>query len=252
MDRIRDLDKYQKAVLLFLSALLVIFTVLYPLVSSRKGFEYMGELLQVAEDNGSMIYSGKVNGQQATFTVTEDKTVTFKYGNMSYGPYTAEVDPSATPEDMEFLTGVEIRNGDEVFFRGGVSRSDNGLVVYDEYGSFEGFDFIISSNGIVKDAYGNIIDQMEPSASTILTLMDGPELISKGDWQFWFYGLIVSIVTAVSILFADELFRWDLRFTIRDADRAEPSDWELGRRYISWTVCSVAALVIYIIGLVVL
>ena len=61
--------------------------------------------------------------------------------------------------------------------------------------------------------------------------------------------MLFCIVTAISILFADELFRWNLSFQIRDADRAEPSDWEIATRYIAWTVMPVMAMVIFIAGL---
>jgi len=50
----------------------------------------------------------------------------------------------------------------------------------------------------------------------------------------------------------DEIFRWNLSFNIRNADKAEPSDWEIIGRYISWTVLPVLALIVYIMGLRVL
>ena len=53
----------------------------------------------------------------------------------------------------------------------------------------------------------------------------------------------------VSVLFADELFRFNLAFRIRDADRAEPSEWEIAGRYISWAVLPVVALALLIGGL---
>ena len=53
----------------------------------------------------------------------------------------------------------------------------------------------------------------------------------------------------LSILFADELFRWHLSFRVWNADNLEPSDWELAGRYISWTVLCVTALVVFVIGL---
>ena len=40
-------------------------------------------------------------------------------------------------------------------------------------------------------------------------------------------------------MFADELFRFNLAFRIRDAGRAEPSEWEIAGRYISWAVLPV-------------
>jgi len=52
-----------------------------------------------------------------------------------------------------------------------------------------------------------------------------------------------------SVLFADELFRFNLAFRIRDAGRAEPSEWEIAGRYISWAVLPVVALALFIEGL---
>ena len=40
-----------------------------------------------------------------------------------------------------------------------------------------------------------------------------------------------------------------LAFRIRGADRAEPSDWEIAGRYLSWTALPVLALALFIGGL---
>ena len=61
--------------------------------------------------------------------------------------------------------------------------------------------------------------------------------------------VFLSILNAVSILYADELFHWNLSFQIRNAETAEPSDWELMERYLSWTALTIVVLVIYIVGL---
>lgn len=50
-------------------------------------------------------------------------------------------------------------------------------------------------------------------------------------------------------LVRDELFHWNLSFQIRNVETAEPSDWELMERYLSWTVLTIMLLVIYIVGL---
>ena len=96
---------------------------------------------------------------------------------------------------------------------------------------------------------GNIIDPAKPSASDILRLVFDPELTHKGSWLAWFGAVFLSILNAVSILYADELFHWDLSFQIRNAETAEPSDWELMKRYLGWTVFTIMVLVIYIVGL---
>ena len=255
MDRIKNLNGYQKGILSLLSVMLAGFTVAYFVVSSRVGFAYRDTILLLRNEGENTVYAGRIQGTDAVFTVTPDKTVTFSYGNKSYGPYTAKEDPTAVPEDpiSELMIGVELRQGDEIFFRGGVlpNGGNNGhMMLFDENGSFAGLNvYVTTTNGKVFDSEGNEIDQMAPSPSTILNLMDGPELTSKGEWTAWFFGVFLSMITAVLILFADEIFRWNLSFRIRDAYGAEPSEWEIADRYISWTILPIAVLVIYIIGL---
>ena len=61
--------------------------------------------------------------------------------------------------------------------------------------------------------------------------------------------MFISLIAAVSILFADELFRWGLVFRVRDVDLVEPSDWEIAGRYIGWTLMTVMAFAAYMMGL---
>ena len=256
MERIKSLDRYPKIILLILSAMLVAFTAAYIIVSSRVGFEYKDVILRPSVEGGNTVYAGRIHGDDACFTVTQDKTVTFQYGDKTYGPYTAKEDPTAIPKDSEmaeFMTGVEVRKGNEIFFRGGVfvaGREKSDLMLFDEDGSFSGISISVSTgDGVMYDAEGNVIDQMAPSATTILRLMDDPKLTNKGEWIAWFCGVFLSGVTVILILFADELFRHNLRFMIRNVEHAEPSDWEIASRHISWTVLPIMALIIYIMGL---
>ena len=150
----------------------------------------------------------------------------------------------------QYLTGVELRQGDEILFRGGVFNHGDSMWLYNEDGSLDSFGFsYVTSDGIERDENGNIIDPVEPSATTILDLMNGPELTHKGEGLAWFGAVFICILNALSIFFADELFRWNLAFQIRNVDHAEPSDWEIAGRYIGWTVMTIMALVIFIMGL---
>lgn len=255
MERVKNLNRYQKGILLLLVAMIVIFGVVYSVVSSRVGFLYMDKIHQPREENGNTVYSGNIQGLESSFTVTPEREVIFRYGEKVYGPYTAKEDRTAIPEEdslSAYMTGVEILKGDEIIFRGGILETGGAnsyRMLVNEDGSANFSVTVTVSNGTVMDGDGNVVDQMEPSISTILDLMEGPELTSKGQWIAWFCGIFISIMSAVSILFADELFRWNLAFQIRDVDYAEPSDWEIASRYIVWTVLPVIALVIYIKGL---
>ena len=112
-----------------------------------------------------------------------------------------------------------------------------------------GMQTYVVENGVKKDSDGNIIDPAKPSASDILRLVYGPELTHKGSWLAWFGAVFKSLLNAGSILYADELFRWDLSFQIQNAETAVASEWEMMKRYLSWTALTIVVLVIYIVGL---
>ena len=76
-----------------------------------------------------------------------------------------------------------------------------------------------------------------------------PALTHKGTWLGWFGGVLICVIAALAMLFADELFRWNASFLVRNAEEAEPSDWEIAGRYITWTALPVMAAVIFILGL---
>ena len=258
MKRIRCLGWYQKGILLLMAVMVLAFAVIYAVTIAREGFAYEDAILVPKQENGNTVYSGKIQGEQASFTVYADKTVEFRYGDKLYGPYAAREDPSAIPDadeegqplGGESVTGVELRCGEEIMFRGCVVDYGNDSWLYNEDGSLADIGFLTASwTGIVTDENGNVMDQMEPSVSTILDLMAGPELTHKGEWTAWFGGTCICILTALSILFADELFRWELSFQIRNADKAEPSDWEIAGRYIAWTALPVMAVILFIEGL---
>ena len=255
MERIKNLDRYQKGILLIMLVMALVFAVIYPVIISRVGFEYKDKIFVPSQENGSTVYSAKLYGQQARFTVSADKTVVFQYGDITYGPYTVKEDPTAIPKNKENakdMTGVEIRKGTGILFRGGAMKmSDSSYWLYNKDGSFENIKFYYTtSDGFERDENGNIVNRVEPSASTILELTNGPQLTHKGEWAVWFLAVFLCVINAVSILFADELFRWNLRLRLRNVDLAEPSDWEIVGRYISWAVIMIMAFATFVMGLV--
>ena len=243
LTRVKVLGRYQKILLLLMAVMILAFTVIYPIVTARSGFLYEGTILVPSEEDGCTVYSEKIYGTAATFTVSADKTVIFQYGNTVYGPYTVKEDPTAIPKGSDLqtqMTGIELRCGGEIVFRGGVVNSGDWRMLYNEDGSF---DLLRSITATMSDG------TMEPSVSTILDLTDGPALTHKGTWLGWFGGVLICVIAALTMLFADELFRWNASFLVRNAEEAEPSDWEIAGRYITWTVLPVMAAVIFILGL---
>lgn len=251
MGRIKSLNRYQKGVLVFVTVMVLVFSILYPITLRRVGFEYRNVILTPSQENGGVAYDGTLDGQPTRFEVLEDGSVAFRHGGQSYGPYTAKEDPTAVPkgEDMEDLTGVELRKGDTVLFRGGAINVGGLFFLYDEDGNAENLDVVVDMNGVIVDEAGRPVDEAEPTAEDILALMAGPELKHKGSGVGWFVGTLLCAMTALSILFVDELFQWELSFRIQNADRAEPADWEIAARYIGWTVVPIGALIVFITGL---
>lgn len=256
MEKLKNLNRYQKGILILLVVMAILFTALYSMATSKVGFLYKDKILEVSEENGNTFYSGKIQGEECRFTVSSQKEVTFRYGEKLYGPYTVKEYSTAIPEDSTWageMTGVEITDGEEILFRGGfldLGNPGNIWLLVNEDGSDANISITTTmSDGTTRDEDGNIIDPMEPSVKTILELVDGADLTYKGDWQIWFYAMVISVITVVSILFADELFRFNLAFQIRDADYAEPSDWEIASRYIGWTVTTILVFITYLVGL---
>ncbi|MBR5247341.1 MAG: hypothetical protein IKV27_00080 [Lachnospiraceae bacterium] len=256
MEKIKELNRYQKGILILLVAMAIIFGILYAKATSNIGFLYMDKIFEVSQENGNTVYSGKIQGDICKFVVTTDNTVTFQAGDRNYGPYKVKKDPSAIPKEESWageMTGVEVTAGEEILFRGGFlhwGNTDDIWIMVNEDGTDANITITATmSDGTIIDGDGNIVDPMEPSVKTIIKLVEGPELTHKGDWQAWVYALVISVITAVTILYADELFRLNLSFQIKDPDYAEPSDWEITGRYIGWTIMPGLALFLYIIGL---
>lgn len=260
MERIKGLSKYQKMILVLLLAMTVVFAALYAVVSSRVGYAYKDAILVPREETDGIVYTGRIKGDDVCISSTWNdpvtgQTVTVRHGQKTYGPYTARKDPEAIPEDQAaspYATGVELRLGEKILFRGGVVHTDQSqMLLYNEDGSFFGAvgATYTTGDGVVQDESGNPVDLWEPSVWEIVEVMKGPELTSKGQWGLWALGVALSVVTAVLVLFPDELFRWKMSFRISNAYAAEPSDLELTGRYISWMVMLILALIVYIMGL---
>lgn len=161
------------------------------------------------------IYSGKISGKPAVFTVNSALgQVAFSHGDKTYGPYTAREDSSAIPPEYVHTgaTGVELRVGEQVLFRGCAWKSGDDLTCIGEEGYPLGLIFSYTTNGIEYDNQGNVVDPMEPRVYAILELLSGPRLEHRGAWIGWLWALIIVGFILLSMLRADDTFRWRLSF----------------------------------------
>lgn len=118
MERLRGLGRYQIALLVCGVVMILVFSVLYPVTTARVGFLYQDTILTPAQEGDTTVYSGKLRGEAARFTVHADKSVEFQYGDKTYGPYTVTEDPGRAPgqrtEQVSDRRGGPLRGYDPV------------------------------------------------------------------------------------------------------------------------------------------
>lgn len=246
-------DRLKKVLPILLIVIVVVFSVLYFFIGRQYGVEYADALYFPNLEGDTTVYSATVKGTHASFTVEKD-TVTYRWGDTVYGPYTIQEDPTAAPGgewyDLD-LTGVEIREGDTVLFRGGYTsdllvliREDGKLDSSTSYATY-------SVNGVYHDANGNVVDPHQPSLRSLLCFSHLPEADARrGHPLMWFLGLFLSGVTILLIRFDDTLFRLHLFFRVRHPEDAEPSDWELVSRVLGWIGLTAISFGIFMAGLI--
>lgn len=152
----------------------------------RLGVEYGGSLLLRSVQGETTLYAGRVDGKEAVFAVSPDGRVTYRFDGGDYGPYIVVEDPGAVPRDHDMadvLTGVEVRRGDEILFRGG--WLDGGIsVLIDESGApVSSFSFSWYAGGKAYGPDGQEMDfSHEPSVSFLLPLCWRPSSGTGGTY----------------------------------------------------------------------
>lgn len=240
-----ELTKGQKILVLIQLGLIALFLLLYLIFGTQQFVELGDTDLCCREKDGAVTYSGQVDGKQAVFTVRSDRTVEYRLGDTLYGPYTIVFDDSISPEDYsipafitkpEALRGVELRCGGEVLFRGAYMTSDLlPLLLFHEDGTRIG--------SLSENLSG------EPAPELILELALAPDTEWRGEFTFFVLGVLICVFNVLSILYADEQFRFAMRLHIRNTDDVEPSDWELFARWLAWIVVTGLALIFFLVSL---
>lgn len=243
-------ERLRKILPIPLGIMVVVFAVLYWIFGHQYGVKYQGSLYFSTAQGETMVYSGKEDGQTASFTVAPDGSVTYRWGDRVYGPYTVLEDPDAVPGEWAgMLTGLEVHLGDEVLFRGGY-LSQGPLLIQSDGTPYSSHFSNYTINGTTYDSDGNPVDPHQPDLSGILFFFGAPKADDhRGHPQFFAIGTFVAVVCIISALFADQLFRFDLSFRIRDPEAAEPSDWEIASRVLGWLFLTALSFGIYLAGL---
>ena len=251
INRFRSLEMFQKGIIIVMAVMAIIFALITGFTVARRGVKYRDTILTKTEENGSTIYSGRRNSLNTSITIQPDSGIVYRYGEKQYGPYYVKMDNSLLEPGVSANeeTGYEIWNGDKVIFRGSVRDTGAALLFYDENGDFESFsDSYFETNGVVI-MDGKVIDQNEPTKAELIEISSGPAIVHKGNWGLWFVGVFFCILNALSIIYADEIFRFYLSFRIEHPENAVPSDWELTSRYLGWLIVLIPIIMFFVIGL---
>ncbi|OUN23953.1 hypothetical protein B5G34_02395 [Flavonifractor sp. An82] len=170
-------DRLKKVLLILLVVILVVFSVLYFFIGRQYGVKYQDALYFPSSEEDTTVYSAKGGGQPASFTVQGD-TVTYRWRDTVYGPYTIREDPTAAPVvEWEYpkLIGVEIREEDSILFRGGYTENLSLLIGEDDEFDSSISHFTYSVNGVERDADGNVVAPHQPSLKTLIRFSQLPK-----------------------------------------------------------------------------
>ena len=180
-------SKLQKAVLISMAAMVVLFGILTLISHVRKGVKFEGGLLRRTETEESVIYNGKVRGEQVEITVRAAGSgnlteVDFRIGNRIQDDCTLETGlPPIQADQLGPVEHIRITRNGQLLFEGGYT-AEHDMGWYDLEGNwapFSGLEATFRTSG------ENYWDSYKTSAGTILAFARGPERTARGSWMLY-------------------------------------------------------------------
>ena len=206
------------------------------------------DLLRRTETEESVIYNGKVRGEQVEITVRAAGSgnlteVDFRIGNRIQDDCTLETGlPPIQAEQLGPVEHIRITKNDILLFEGGYDP-EYGMGWYDLDGNWDPFAMSVSYSSTAGDDYW---EHYETDRGTILSFARGPQLVSRGSWELYFAMLLLSALLALDAAFPLVIFHWQHMCDVKDP---EPSDFYLGMQRAGWCVYPFLILIGYIIAL---
>lgn len=241
-----EMSWFRRVLLIIMVVEVAAFGIALAVTVDHMGLEYDGGLLYPRAEGDVTWYEGRVDGEDAAFSVGPDGIVEYRWGEYVYGPYQVVEDPTACPEGYHqySVTGVELRQGDQVLFRG-ILFADT--LIGEDGGPLWG-------GGTIVGYGGQEMDQEErnaPSLFDLIRVVLEPELTHKGDVGLYLLVTFLALLNIVQILFPQALFKLSLLGHIRsvDIDDAEPSSFYIAMEHIEWVILAGLCLVGYAVAL---
>ena len=249
-----EMSWFRRILLLWMAAMILGFGIAMPVVRAAQGIEYGDDFLRLRQEGEVRYYEGEVDWEDAAFTVWPDGRVEYRWGEYTCGPYQVAVVPDAAPEGFgSAMTGLEIRQGDQVLFRGGYLK-DSFQILYQENGeplwdtripySGAGGETVIGEAGQVN------IREKQPSLTALARAALDPELVRRGSVGIYLGVTLLALLNAVQICFPGFFFRLSLWGHVRNVDDAEPSEFYIAVEHAEWVLLALLVPVLYWYGLV--
>ncbi len=240
MEKLREKGRGQQIMLIIQLLMLLIFIPLFMTVGKQSVLSWHNGWMRAENVGDSVVYSGRGEHKGKSFTVTGD-TVEYRLEGELIHTYTVAEAPDAIPDNKslnitgsgsKLMKGFEISRDGESIMRG--AYIPNSVSYYHP-----------ETGGI--ETYKNY--EAPEEAKGIFHMLVMQETEPRGNLQIFAMAIFICIVNALSIYFVDELFRFNLSFAIKNAERAEPSDWELFTRWVGWVLLSGTALASFIVSI---
>ena len=249
-----EMNLYRRILLAVMVAEIMGFLIANVIAANRPGLEYGGTLLYPRMERETQIYEGTVDGEPAQFVVSPEGEVSYQWGDFSYGPWQVSRDPTAVPDGFRGETGLEIRRGDEVIFRGIYNPGSSNLLIDENGEPVWDMTFSVESSGGGATLYvdGREVtreEQHQPSLGALARIVLAPELTHRGSILLYLATTLLALLNVVQICFPHFFFRLSLWSRVRNIDDAEPSDWYIAMENIEWAVLAIVCLVLYAMSL---
>ena len=239
--------KLQKAILIILLVMAVVFAVVTGVVRAREGVIFEEGLLSVSQDGERTVYSGRAEGQQVTITVYpegEKQVVELAVGTLIDHTYRVEylggTIKGAQGEYQRIRITMKGKTFlEETLFEGGYNPNGVFSDFCDENGDP---DMIAYGRAVIN---GSIWYDYEMFPSQVMRFVNGPVTACRGDWLIYALAVFLSLIVAVCAAFPEHLFYWNHFLSVRDP---EPTEFYMACQRVSWVIGAVVVLGVYLWG----
>ena len=235
--------KLQKAILLILLVMAVVFAVLTGVVRTKKGVLFEGGLLSIQQEGDRAVYSGKAEGQKVTVTVYPDgeaQVVEFDVRVLIDHTYRVEYPGGTIVGTYGTYDKIRVTKNGRVLFEGGY----NPEAPFSSFCDTNGEPNLILRTRAYTSTTG-FWHNYELFPTDVVRFAHGPSTTCRGDWLIYALGLFLSLITAVAVAFPEHLFHWNHFLSVRDP---EPTDFYMACQRVSWVIVTAVVLGVYIWG----